>query len=87
MTTVAGKVLTEGEGLVRYSVPGETLYFKVTDEETDGMLDYFVLDIQPKSGTPLHLHKRQHENELGTVGEVCDAATFSAYYQYTGGQP
>ncbi len=61
MTTIVGKVLREGEGLVRYSVPGETLYYKVTDEDTDGMLDYYVLDVDAKSGPPLHIHKKQHE--------------------------
>ncbi len=55
------KVVPRGKGLVRDSVPGETLYFKVRGDDTDGALDYFVLDVLPKSGPPLHTHHRQHE--------------------------
>ena len=55
------KVLAANEGLLRHSVPGETLIYKVTGDETNGALDVFVLNIQPKSGPPLHIHTRQHE--------------------------
>src|SRR5689334_10887813 len=55
------KVLAAGDGLLRQSVPGETLLYKVTGDDTDGALDIFLLSIQPKSGPPLHIHHQQHE--------------------------
>lgn len=55
------KVLAASEGLLHHSVPGETLMYKVTGSETNGALDIFVLDIQPNSGPPLHIHHHQHE--------------------------
>jgi len=53
--------LAAHDGLRRHSVPGETLMYKVTGDDTDGALDCFVLSIQPHSGPPLHIHHRQHE--------------------------
>ena len=61
VTTRPHKVLAANDGLRRHSVPGETLMYKVTGDDTDGALDCFVLSIQPKSGPPLHLHHHQHE--------------------------
>lgn len=55
------KILRPDEGLVRESVPGETLRYKVTGDDTDGRFDYLVLEIQPGSGPPLHIHDVQHE--------------------------
>ena len=55
------KVLAANEGLLRHSVPGETLRYKVTGDDTNGAMDMFVLSIQPKSGPPLHIHHHQHE--------------------------
>lgn len=55
------KVHAEGEGLVRFSVPGETLLYKVTGEDTEGALDYLILEIQPRTGPPLHRHLKQNE--------------------------
>ena len=63
------KALAAGEGLLRHSVPGETLLYKVTGDDTDGALDIFVLSIQPKSGPPLHIHHRQHETIYFTKGQ------------------
>jgi quercetin dioxygenase-like cupin family protein len=57
-----GKVLTAGEGLMRTSVPGETLTYKLTAEDNNGAYDYLLLDVQPKSGTPMHIHHKQHES-------------------------
>ena len=68
VTTRAHKVLAAGEGLLRRSVPGETLLYKVTGDDTDGALDVFLLDIQPKSGPPLHIHHQQHETLYFTRG-------------------
>ena len=61
MTTRPHKVLAANDGLLRQSVPGETLMYKVTGDDTNGALDCFVLTIQPKSGPPLHIHHQQHE--------------------------
>jgi len=55
------KVLSCNEGLVRQSVPGETLLFKMSGSDPGGALDYLVLDVQPRSGPPLHIHLKQQE--------------------------
>jgi quercetin dioxygenase-like cupin family protein len=59
--TANPKVLAAPDGLLRHSVPGETLLYKVTGSNTNGALDMFILTIQPKSGPPLHIHHHQHE--------------------------
>lgn len=61
VTTRTRKVLAANDGLLRHSVPGEDLMYKVTGDDTDGALDCFVLSMQPNSGPPLHIHHRQHE--------------------------
>lgn len=61
MITQSYKVLAANDGLLRHSVPGETLIYKVTGDDTNQALDLFVLNIQPNSGPPLHIHHRQHE--------------------------
>ena len=61
MTTRPYKVLAADDGLLRHSVPGETLLYKVTGDDTSGALDIFVLHIQPNSGPPQHVHHQQHE--------------------------
>src|SRR5262245_45859558 len=68
VTTRPYKALAVGEGLLRHSVPGETLLYKVTGDDTDGALDVFVLSISPKSGPPLHIHHQQHETIHFTKG-------------------
>ena len=61
VTTRIHKPSAANDGLLRHSVPGETLRYKVTGDDTDGALDIFVLTMQPKSGPPLHIHHQQHE--------------------------
>lgn len=61
-TRSKGKVLGANEGLIRTSVPGETLTYKLTDQDTNGAYDYVVLDVQPKSGPPMHIHHKQQES-------------------------
>jgi quercetin dioxygenase-like cupin family protein len=61
IATRSPKVLAAHDGLLRHSVPGETLLYKVTGTDTDGALDVFTLAIQPNSGPPLHVHHHQHE--------------------------
>jgi quercetin dioxygenase-like cupin family protein len=61
MPTLAPKVLEPDEGLRLQSGPGRDLVFKVTGEETGGALDYFVVEVAPHGGPPLHLHHDQEE--------------------------
>lgn len=55
------KVLAPGEGLRLQSGPGRDLIFKVTGEDTAGAFDYFIVEVTPKGGPPLHVHYKQEE--------------------------
>src|SRR5229473_429435 len=55
------KVLNAGEGLRLQSGPGRNLIFKVTGEDTGGAFDYFIVEVAPHGGPPLHVHHRQEE--------------------------
>ncbi len=55
------KVLAPGEGLKLQSGPGRDLIFKVTGEDTGGAFDYFIVQVAPKGGPPLHVHHKQDE--------------------------
>jgi len=55
------KVLAAGEGLHLQSGPGRELIFKVTGEDTGGAFDYFIVEVAPKGGPPLHVHHKQEE--------------------------
>lgn len=55
------KVVPPGGGLRRESVPGESLYFKLSGDDCASALDYLELQIAPGSGPPLHVHHVQHE--------------------------
>jgi quercetin dioxygenase-like cupin family protein len=65
MTTISSTapytVLAPGEGLRLQSGPGRDLIFKVTGEDTGGAFDYFIVEVAPKGGPPLHVHHRQEE--------------------------
>jgi quercetin dioxygenase-like cupin family protein len=54
-------VLEEGEGLKLQSGPGRDLIFKLTGDDTGGALDYFIVQVAPRSGPPLHVHHLQEE--------------------------
>jgi quercetin dioxygenase-like cupin family protein len=54
-------VLKEGEGLRLQSGPGRDLIFKVTGEDTNGAFDYFIVEVAPYGGPPLHVHHFQEE--------------------------
>src|SRR5580765_3768543 len=54
-------VLAQGEGLRLQSGPGRDLIFKVTGEDTGGAFDYFVVEVAPHGGPPLHVHPMQEE--------------------------
>ena len=61
ITTKQPKVLAEGEGLRLQSGPGRDLVFKVTGDDTGGAFDYFIVEVAPHGGPPLHVHHRQEE--------------------------
>jgi len=63
MTTATkhGIVLAPGEGLRLQSGPGRDLIFKVTGEDTGGAFDYFIVQVAPHGGPPLHVHHHQEE--------------------------
>ena len=54
-------VLKEGEGMRLRSGPGRDLIFKVTGEDTNGAFDYFIVEVAPHGGPPLHVHHLQEE--------------------------
>jgi quercetin dioxygenase-like cupin family protein len=55
------KVLEPDGGLRLQSGPGRDLVFKVTGEDTGGAFDYFVVEVAPHGGPPLHVHHTQEE--------------------------
>lgn len=55
------KVLARDEGLRLQSGPGRDLVFKVTGEDTGGAFDYFIVQVAPHGGPPLHVHHGQEE--------------------------
>ena len=61
MTVSHHTVLAAGEGLRLQSGPGRDLIFKVTGEDTGGAFDYFIVEVAPKGGPPLHVHHKQEE--------------------------
>ena len=69
ITTNQTRVLAEGEGLRLQSGPGRDLVFKVTGEETGGAFDYFVVEVAPHGGPPLHVHHSQEETIHVLKGE------------------
>jgi quercetin dioxygenase-like cupin family protein len=61
VTASQHKVLGPGEGLRLQSGPGRDLIFKVTGEDTGGAFDYFIVEVAPHGGPPLHVHHHQEE--------------------------
>jgi quercetin dioxygenase-like cupin family protein len=60
-TTLRPKFLAPNDGLRLRSGPGRDLVFKVTGDDTDGAFDYFVVEVGPHGGPPLHVHHTQEE--------------------------
>jgi quercetin dioxygenase-like cupin family protein len=60
-TTLRPKFLDANDGLRLQSGPGRDLVFKVTGDDTGGAFDYFVVEVAPHGGPPLHVHHRQEE--------------------------
>jgi quercetin dioxygenase-like cupin family protein len=62
MSTVLRPVfIAPEEGMRLQSGPGRDLIFKVTGEETGGAFDYFIVEVAPHGGPPLHVHHSQGE--------------------------
>lgn len=63
MTTIptAPKALAADDGMRLQSGPGRDLIFKVTGEDTGGAMDYFICEVAPHGGPPLHVHHEQDE--------------------------
>jgi quercetin dioxygenase-like cupin family protein len=55
------RFLEADEGLRLQSGPGRDLVFKLTGDDTGGALDYFVVEVAPHGGPPLHIHHQQEE--------------------------
>jgi quercetin dioxygenase-like cupin family protein len=60
-TPCTPKVLAADEGLRLQSGPGRDLVFKLTGDDTRGALDYFIVQVAPHGGPPLHVHHQQDE--------------------------
>ncbi|MGN6102946.1 MAG: cupin domain-containing protein [Devosia sp.] len=54
-------VLGPGEGLRLQSGPGRDLVFKANGDQTAGRFDYFIVEVAPRGGPPLHVHHLQDE--------------------------
>jgi mannose-6-phosphate isomerase-like protein (cupin superfamily) len=59
--TTRPRALAAGEGLRLQSGPGRDLIFKVTGEDTDGAFDFFIVEVAPHGGPPLHVHHTRDE--------------------------
>ena len=87
MTPLTHKVLGPEEGLRLRSGPGRDLVFKVTGDDTGGAFDYFVVEVAPHGGPPLHVHRRQEETihvlsgtfkvRIGEETFVCEPGGFA----------
>lgn len=61
VTVPPRRVLAAGEGLRLQSGPGRDLIFKATGDDTDNRFDYFIVQVAPHGGPPLHVHHVQDE--------------------------
>ena len=61
-TTLRPKFLAPDDGLRLQSGPGRDLFFKVTGNDTGGAFDYFIVEVSPRGGPPLHVHHEQEES-------------------------
>jgi quercetin dioxygenase-like cupin family protein len=60
-TTSTPTALAPEDGLRLQSGPGRDLVFKLTGEDTRGAMDYFICEVAPHGGPPLHVHHHQDE--------------------------
>ena len=61
MSTKKAKIVANGTGLELQSVPGESILYQLTGDETGGALDYMIVTVAPNTGPPLHVHHTQEE--------------------------
>ena len=85
VATNHAKVLGAGDGLRLYSGPGRDLIFKVTGEDTGGAFDYFIVEVAPKGGPPLHVHHFQEETIHVVKGRFKIRIGDSIHYVNEGG--
>jgi quercetin dioxygenase-like cupin family protein len=85
VTTSQYEVLARNEGLRLVSGPGRDLIFKVTGEDTGGALDYFIVEVAPKGGPPLHIHHKQEETIHVLKGEYKIRIGDEIFYCQEGG--
>ena len=85
IATNRAKVLASGEGLRLQSGPGRDLLFKVTGEDTGGAFDYFIVQVAPKGGPPLHVHHKQEETIHVLKGRYKIRIGDDIYYVEEGG--
>jgi quercetin dioxygenase-like cupin family protein len=85
MTVSHHTVLAAGEGLRLQSGPGRDLIFKVTGEDTGGAFDYFIVEVAPKGGPPLHVHHKQEETIHVLKGEYKIRVGDDIFYLQEGG--
>lgn len=78
-------VLNDGEGLRLNSGPGRDLIFKVTGDDTNGAFDYFIVQVAPHGGPPLHVHHVQEETIHVLKGRFKIRIGDSIYYVNEGG--
>ena len=78
-------VRANGEGLRLPSGPGRDLIFKVTGEDTGGAFDYFVVEVAPRGGPPLHVHHVQEETIHVLKGRYKIRIGESIFYLEPGG--
>jgi quercetin dioxygenase-like cupin family protein len=83
--TKQAKVLAYGEGLRLQSGPGRDLIFKVTGEDTGGAFDYFIVEVAPKGGPPLHVHHKQEETIQVLKGQFKIRIGDEIFYSSEGG--
>jgi quercetin dioxygenase-like cupin family protein len=85
MITNQYKVLARDEGLRLQSGPGRDLVFKVTGEDTGGAFDYFIVQVAPHGGPPLHVHHSQEETIHVLSGRFKVRIGDDNFYLETGG--
>ncbi len=85
MVTNQAKVWGPGEGLRLQSGPGRDLIFKVTGEDTGGAFDYFIVEVAPRGGPPLHVHHKQEETIHVLKGQFKIRIGDQTFYLQEGG--
>src|SRR6185369_11764126 len=50
--------------------PSEEVFFKLSGDETDGLIDFFEIRVGYLDGPPLHIHSVQHETFYIVEGEL-----------------